>query len=150
MSQLNLNVVRSVYDAFDSEDMPAVLQHLDDDVEVFATDGLPWSGTYYGKDGFEDFITTVRDHVRLSIETDELFASGECVAQVGRTIAEVHATGASFDTRSIHIWRLRNGKVVSFQNYPHTDEQRRALGLPPSDEPPAGPPPPGDREAFWS
>jgi ketosteroid isomerase-like protein len=146
MTQLNLDVVRSVYDAFDSRDLPTVLKHLDDDVEVFATEGLPWSGTYYGKEGFQDFIMTVEQHVRLSIETDELIASGESVAQIGRTIAEVHATGQSFEARSIHIWELRDGRIVAFRNYPDTDEQRRAFGLPPYEGPDA---PAGGRGSFW-
>jgi hypothetical protein len=134
MSELNLNVVRSLYDAFESRDLPAVMQHLAEDVQVFASEGVPWSGTYYGPDGFEAFIDAVEEHLRLSFETDELFASGESVAQIGATVGQVHATGTTFWARSIHVWRLREGKVISFQNYPDTRTQRLALGLPLDDD----------------
>jgi ketosteroid isomerase-like protein len=93
MSQLNVDVVRSVYDAFESDDIDGVLDHVDSDVQVLATEGLPWSGAYSGPNGFEEFIRTVQDHVRLSIETDELIDSGESVAQIGRTVGQAHATG---------------------------------------------------------
>jgi uncharacterized protein len=145
MSQVNVEVVRSVYDAFESRDMESVLQHVGPDVRVLATDGLPWSGTYSGHDGFEEFIRNVEDHVRLSIETEELVDSGSSVAQIGRSIGEVHATGTHFDLREVHVWGLRDGKIVSFQNYIDTQAQRRALGLP-DEEAPRDP----NREMFWS
>ena len=147
MSQLNVNIVRSVYDAFDSHDLDGVLHHVDDDVRVFATEGLPWSGTYHGPDGVEEFIRNVEEHVRLAIETEELFDSGESVAQIGRTVGEAYATGEPFNLREIHIWTLRNGKIVSFQNYVDTEAQRRVLGLPPQG-PVLDPRGPG-HETFW-
>jgi ketosteroid isomerase-like protein len=150
MSQLNLDVVRGVYDAFDSRDLEAVLSHVDDDVEVLATEGLPWSGRYYGRDGFADFISAVEDHVRITIETDELIASGESVAQIGRIVGEVHQNGTHFHNREIHIWGLRAGKIVSFQNYVDTQAQRAALGLPFEEPPPDYDPENPDRVRFWS
>jgi len=150
MSQLNVDVVRSVYDAFESRDLDGVLAHVDDDVEVVATEGLPWSGRYYGTDGFADFISAVEDHVRLSIETDELIESGESVAQIGRIVGQVHESGTHFSTREIHIWGLRAGKVVSFQNYVDTRAQRAALGLPEEEPTPDFDPGESDREPFWS
>jgi uncharacterized protein len=147
LSQQNVNIVRSVYDAFDSNDLDGVLQHVDGDVQVFATEGLPWSGTYSGPKGVEEFIRSVEEHVRLTIETDELIDSGESVAQIGRTVGEAHATGQHFDLREVHVWTLRNGKIVSFQNYVDTEAQRRALGLTEQDNPPSARRP--GREPFW-
>jgi ketosteroid isomerase-like protein len=149
MSQLNVDVVRGVYDAYDSRDLDAILSHLDDDVEVLATEGLPWSGHYYGRDGFADFLSAIDDQVRLTIETDELIDSGESVAQIGRSVAQVHISGTTFNSREIHIWRLRADKVISFQNYSDTRAQRIALGLPEEPPPPEEPEEP-NRGAFWS
>jgi uncharacterized protein len=149
MSQLNVDVIRSVYDALESQDLDGVLEHVDNDVRIFATEGLPWSGTYDGPSGVEEFIRTVEEHVRLSIETAELIDSGESVAQFGRTVGEAHATGHQFDLREIHVWTLRAGKVISFQNYVDRAGQRRALGLPNID-PPADEPRDPNREPFWS
>jgi ketosteroid isomerase-like protein len=149
MSQLNVDVIRSVYDAFESRDMDGMMQNIDDDVQVVATEGLPWSGIYNGQAGFEEFIRRIEDHVNFSLDTEELLDSGSSVAQIGRINGQVHATRSSFDLREIHIWGLREGKVVSFQNYIDTRAQRRALGLPevepPSSEPRGGP----GREPFW-
>jgi ketosteroid isomerase-like protein len=148
MSQRNLEVVLSVYDAFDSRDLAAVLHHLDDDVEVVATEGLPWSGTYYGPDGFSEFIHAVEEHIRVTFDVHELYSSGESVAQIGRLVGLVNSTGELFNIRVIHAWNLRDGKVVSFRNYPDTDAQRRALGLPLDDGDADTSPGPG-RGSFW-
>ena len=149
MSQLNVEIVRSVYDAFDSGDLEGLLDHMDDGVEVYATEGLPWSGTYSGRDGMREFIDAVETHVSLSIQTDELIDSGNSVAQIGRVVGQAYATGSHFDIREIHIWGVHERKVVSFQNYTDTQAQRRALGLhevePPEDEQPSD----GRREPFW-
>jgi len=146
MSQLNVEIVRGVYDAFESRDMDGMMENVDDDVQVIATEGLPWSGTYSGPGGVEEFIRSIEEHVRLTIETDELVDSGESVAQIGRTVGEAYATGHHFDLREIHVWALRNGKIVTFQNYVDTEGQRQALGLPAQDAPPSGN---RNRETFW-
>jgi ketosteroid isomerase-like protein len=146
MTQANIDLIRTIYDAFDSGDHDAVLEHVDDDIEVIATEGLPWSGHYYGREGAADFMRIIEDHVQVSVETDELIDSGSSVAQVGRLIGHAHNTGLPFDTREIHIWTLRRGKVVTFQNYIDSRAQREALGLPP--EPPADTDA-GTRETFW-
>lgn len=148
MSQANIELVRSIYDAFDAGDRDSVLQHVDADIEVIATEGLPWSGRYYGREGAEEFIRTIEEHVLVSVETEELIDSGANVAQIGRLTGHAHNTGTPFDTREIHIWTLRHGKVVSFQNYLDTRAQREALGLPLEEPPPDGPGG-GRREPFW-
>jgi ketosteroid isomerase-like protein len=152
MSQLNLDVVRSLYAAFDARDINAVLPHLDHEIEVVASEGLPWSGTYRGRDGFHDFVRKVAEHIVVTVDVEEMYSSGESVAQIGRLVGTVQATGAEFEQRVIHIWGMRDGRVVSFRNYVDTDEQRRILGLPAAGDD-DGPPDalaPGNRTPFWS
>jgi ketosteroid isomerase-like protein len=148
MTQANIELIQTIYDALDSGDHDSVLDHVDDDIEVIATEGLPWSGHYYGREAAADFLRSIEEHVQVSIETDELIDSGTSVAQVGRLIGHAHNTGLSFDTREIHIWTLRRGKVVTFQNYIDSRAQREALGLSP-EEPPADDMDRGSRETFW-
>jgi ketosteroid isomerase-like protein len=148
LSQSNIELVRSIYDALDAGDHEGVLQHVDESIEVIAAEGLPWSGRYYGREGAEDFLRTMGDHVQVAVETDELIDSGANVAQIGRIVGHSYATGAPFNTREIHVWTLRNGKVVTFQNYFDSREQRKALGLQPQ-KPPVDGLDPGTRETFW-
>ena len=129
MSQQNVDVVRSIYDAFESGDVDEVLDSLSEDVVAFVADGLPWSGTFHGREGFRKLLDAVEGQVQLAFETDEFIDAGEDVAQIGHGVGEVHVSGKRFNVREIHIWGVHDGKVVSFREYSDTAEQRRSLGF---------------------
>lgn len=129
MSQPDVNIVQSIYDAFDGGDIDSIVDLLDDDFVATVDDDLPWSGTYHGPAGFRDLIDRIEAVVRVSFESDEYITTDHVVAQIGTGVADVVVSGRHFTFREIHIWGLREGKVVSFYNYSDTAEHRRALGL---------------------
>ena len=106
-----------------------MLDSLSEDVVAVVGDGLPWSGTFHGREGFRHLLDAVAGEVQLAFETDEFIDAGQDVAQIGFGVGEVHVTGRRFNVREIHVWGLREGKVVSFRDYSDTAEQRRILGL---------------------
>ena len=128
MSQQDLEVIRSLYDAFGSNDLDGVIALLAEDMVAYAGPGMPWSGTYYGPIGFRNFLETIREYVDLTIETDSLIDTGPVIAQVGRTVGRSLANGTAFSFDEIHLWSVRDGKVVVFRNYSDFEEQRRVLG----------------------
>src|SRR5687767_12754812 len=48
LSQADVELVRSLYDAFESKDLDGVIGLLADDMVAHVAPGVPWSGSYYG------------------------------------------------------------------------------------------------------
>ena len=57
--QTNTDVVRQVYEAFGSGDIPAMLGMLTDDVEITLQGPpvLPYAGTHRGHESFAEFVS---------------------------------------------------------------------------------------------
>jgi len=83
LSQEDVELVRILYDAFDSKDLDGVVSVLGDDMVANVAPGVPWSGTYYGPEGFRRFLEIIDEYVELNIETDSLLEVGSEIRQVG-------------------------------------------------------------------
>ncbi len=83
-------------------------------------------GEYEGKDGAFTFFLKLVEHIESQVSTESLFAAGDHVVS-GRTRGKVLANGASFDIPEVHVWKLRDGKVVRFQVYIDTPAMLEAL-----------------------
>ena len=127
MSQADVELVRTLYDAFDDRDWDGVVELLGDSMVAHVAPGMPWSGSFYGPEGFRRFLEIIDEYVELSIETDSLLDTGPVVAQVGRTTGYARASGTRFSFNEIHFWGVKDGKIVAFRNYSDIDEQRRVL-----------------------
>ena len=127
MSEADVELVRTLYDAFDDRDWDGVIGLLGDSMVAHVAPGMPWSGSYYGPEGFRRFLEIIDEYVELSIETDSLIDTGPVVAQVGRSTGYARTTGTRFSFDEIHFWEVKDGKIVAFRNYSNIDEQRRVL-----------------------
>jgi SnoaL-like domain len=73
------------------------------------------------------FFLTLVEHIESEVTTESLFAAGDHVVQTGRTRGTVRANGASFDIPEVHVWELRDGKIVQYQSYIDTPAMLEAL-----------------------
>ena len=81
-----LAIVQSAYAAFNRGDIPAVLDLLSDDVEwkFCGSKGLPYTGTFRGKDEVAKFFASVPEVEDLLVfEPREFIFAGEKVAVLG-------------------------------------------------------------------
>jgi ketosteroid isomerase-like protein len=127
MSDDNVATVRRVYDAMKSRDANVMQELFADDIAVRQSRELPWGGEYVGRDGAFTFFLKLVEHIDSQVTTEALFAAGDHVVQAGRTRGTVRANGASFDVAEVHVWQLRDGKVVGFQAYIDTPAMLDAL-----------------------
>jgi uncharacterized protein len=88
---------------------------------------LPWGGRYAGHDGTAKFFTTLLSHTDSRVVIGTLFAAGDDVVQVGRTQGKTVGAGVAFDVDEVHIWHLRNGRVVGYDAYIDTPAMLKAL-----------------------
>jgi uncharacterized protein len=130
MSQENVAVVRSAYNAFSGGNVQSIFDLLHPEIEIYQSEGVPWGGRYKGHQQVGNFFKKLRETIESRIEPDQFIDddAGHVVA-VGHTRGRVRATGREFDVPAIHVWTIREGKAVKFEAYIDTAEMRVALGL---------------------
>ena len=128
MSERNLKVVRRVYEAMKDRNANVMQGLFADDIRICQSPLLPWGGEYEGRDGAFTFFLTLVEHVQSRVTTESLFSAGDHVVQTGRTRGTVVANGAHFDVPEVHVWEVRDGRVVSFRVYIDTPAMLEALG----------------------
>ena len=132
MSQQNVDLVRSIYEAFAAGDVPAVLGAMAEEMEWNEAENFPYAdGNPYR--GGEAILGGV--FARLGSEWDgfaalpeEFLDAGDTVVVLGRYRGTYKATGKPLDAQLVHVWRVRDGKAVSFQQYTDTLQAARVTG----------------------
>lgn len=124
----NADTVRQVYDAFARKDIDAVFGALSTEVEIYQSELVPWGGNYRGHDGAQEFFGRLLGNIESAVAVDELIEAGDHVVQIGHSRGRVKATGAQFDVREVHVWTLRDSKVVRFEAYLDTPGMLAVLG----------------------
>jgi ketosteroid isomerase-like protein len=117
-------VVRGFYEAVD---VAAMLEFLDPQIEWRAPESLPWGGTFRGHDGFREFFAIVVDRIaEFRREKQRYLDAGERVVVLLRSIGRAKG-GTGWDLPEVHVWTVRDGKAVSFDNYVDTAIVLRTL-----------------------
>ncbi|MEP6659151.1 MAG: nuclear transport factor 2 family protein [Acidimicrobiales bacterium] len=121
----NVESIRSLYEAFGRGDVPTVLGAFDSNIEwreaegnPYKPDGRPWIGPDAILQNL--FMKMGTDWDGFTVHPKEFSDAGETVVVEGRYTGTFKATGKSLDAQLCHVWRLRNGKVTSFQQYVDT------------------------------
>jgi uncharacterized protein len=120
MTSGNADVVRALYAAFSSGDAPGIFATLDPEVvwEVHAPKEHPYGGTFSGFDGTRTFLGAIGATVEMQdFGADEVVASGDVVVAMGHERFRVRRTGKTLSHRWLHVFRLRGGKVVRFDEW---------------------------------
>ncbi len=127
MSAENVQVLRSAYDAFARQDVAAVMAAFDQGIEWRVPESLPFGGIYRGHDGVGGFFGTLPGHFSdLSVEPQEFIDGGDTIVVLVR-VAGAGAAGP-LDQTHVHLWRMRDGKAVSFTEFGDTARALGALG----------------------
>lgn len=126
----NLETIRGVYDAFARGDVASVLATLAPEIRWTEAEGFPYAGTFVGPDAVLNGV-----FMRLGTEWDgfaavpeEFVAQADTVVALGLYSGTYKATGRRFAAPFAHVWKLRDGKAVSFRQHTDTAVVLRALG----------------------
>jgi ketosteroid isomerase-like protein len=124
----SLDVVKGVYAAFAVGDVPAVLAAMAPDVHWTEAAGGPYGGVSVGPDAVLQNV-----FMKLGTEWDgfaavpgRFVADGETVVALGDYSGRHRATGKSFSARFAHVWTVRGGRVVQFEQITDTVPQLAA------------------------
>jgi ketosteroid isomerase-like protein len=125
----NIQIAQKTYADFGRGDIAAVLNAVDENVEWVTPDiGQASGGTYRGRAEVAKFFQQVGETWEFrAFEPREYIASGDQVAVLGSYFFTSRATGRSASCDWVMVWKMRDGKVVHFQEYTDTAVLRDAL-----------------------
>ncbi len=119
MSQENIDfIAENVYANFQSGNIDGVMAVIADDVEWNhhgPRDQVPFSGSYRGKAGAgEQLSTFVGSTETEKFDVQGMYADADKVFVLIQEGCKVKATGKSYEILVAHIWTLRDGEIVQF------------------------------------
>jgi ketosteroid isomerase-like protein len=118
--KLNVQKIQELYAAFGRGDIPHIIANLTDDVRWVShlEAVVPWHGDFSGKDRVPQFFNAIFHAVEvLDFAPQDFIAEGEQVVSVGEFAGRVRATGKTSRTRWVFLWKFRNGKVCSYEQF---------------------------------
>jgi ketosteroid isomerase-like protein len=130
MSQENVEIVRSIYEAANRRDWDAAWRNQAPDVEYTTPPRGPNAGTYRGREeiqGFWEEMLTAFD--AASAEPEEFFERGDQVAVVVKRRLRPKGSSAEIESRTGSLWTIRDGVVVSMRIFAKPEEALDAVGL---------------------
>ncbi len=126
----NLEIVKSTYEGKTSEENGKNLaKYVAEDLSWTEAKGFPYAGTYIG-------LASVTQNVfsRLGSEwidykfTPENYVAGDDkVVAYGTYTGTYKITGKAFEARVAHIWKLKDGKIVSFEQFVDSQPVNNAM-----------------------
>lgn len=127
----NTQIVESLYAALGRGDIPSVLGIFDpqivwNEAENFVyADKNPYVGAEAILNGV--FARLGSEWENFSAVPHEIVDGGETIVTFGRYGAVFKATGAKVNAQFVHVFKLKNGKIASFQQYTDTAQFKDAV-----------------------
>lgn len=129
----NVAVVDGLYQAFAKGDIPAALAPMAPDIVWNEAEGFPYSDNnpYIGPDavlnGVFARIGAEWEYWNLTdIQLHDM--SNNKVLATLRYDAKHKATGKELDAQTAHLWTLKDGKIVAFQQFTDTEQAMDVAG----------------------
>jgi ketosteroid isomerase-like protein len=127
--------VRSIYEAFGKGDVQTVLGLMSEKVEWNEAEHFTYwtGGPFVGPQAVLNgvFARIGQDFDGFTVDVGRVVGCGDTVLSEGRYRGTVKATGKRLDVQVAHVWDVRDGKVVRFQQYVDTWQVAQATGVTP-------------------
>ncbi len=124
----SIEIIRHIYEAFAEQDLERLLTLVHTDCVVTQDTSLPWGGRYVGHDGVTTFALALIGATDSAVIAESLFEADGRVIEYGRSKGTVRANGNAFDIPEVHIWTVKDGKVVAAHFAIDTPAMLAALG----------------------
>jgi ketosteroid isomerase-like protein len=129
----NVQMMRDLYAALGRGDMPAVLGAMDPGIEWREAEGNPYEPggkAWLGPDAVVQnlFMRLATEWDGFTVHAGEFHDAGDVVVVEGRYTGTYKQTGKKLDAQVCHVWKIRDGKVASFQQYVDTAQLQDVAG----------------------
>jgi ketosteroid isomerase-like protein len=131
MSQPNVSLVQSLYDAFARGDIPAILGAMDPDIvwDIPQAPDYPLGGTHRGPQGIaSEFFSVIPSYyLEFAAIPQHMVDNGDRVIVLGEYRGKGKASGTAFQVPVAHVYDFRDGRWIRFQEYTDTGTIAAAL-----------------------
>src|SRR6185503_3332614 len=124
MSVENKQKIEGLYEAFGRGDVPYIMGALDRNVEWWEAENFiyadknPYRGPESVLAGVFGRLMTKWDGFAVSV--DEVLDAGDSIVGLGHYTGKYRETGREVRAQFAHVFKLRDGRVVKFQQYTDT------------------------------
>ena len=130
MSQDNVEIIRSLVDAWNRGDREAFMAMWDEEAEFYPLRAQLEGESYRGHDGLERFFGEMaEDWEDVGFEMHEARDAGEQVVSIGRFRARGRASGVDINVPLGVFTRMREGKIVYTRFFSEPADALEAAGL---------------------
>ncbi|HCK85093.1 MAG TPA: DUF4440 domain-containing protein [Hyphomonadaceae bacterium] len=127
----NGELIKGLYAAFARGDVPSVLAAMAPDIVWNEAENFPYAdgNPYVGPEAVLNgvFARLGEEWDGFSAVPDEIIDAGDTIVSLGRYGGAPKATGKKISAQFAHVWRLKSGKVTSFQQYTDTLQAVRVM-----------------------
>lgn len=116
----HLEIVKSTYEGETSEENGKNLErHLAPDATWREAAGFPYAGIYtgYAEIAEKVFARLAGEWIGYRFAPEDYVAAGDKVVAYGTYSGTNKKTGRSFRARVAHLWKLKDGKIVAFEQF---------------------------------
>jgi len=129
MSEENVEIVRSIYEALNRADWDAAFHNADRDFALTTQVG-PAAGTHRGRKEVVAFLEDFRDMFDgLTWEPEEFFDGEDRVVAFVAVCSRPRNSGVDLVVRNGHLWTIHDGAVLSLETFPNRKDALDAAGL---------------------
>ena len=116
MSNDNVQLVQTAYEAFGRGDIPAVLEALTEDIDWNVPELLPQGGHAKGREEVGEFFQRLGGAWEdFNVDVRDIVAADDRVCVLGQAGGKVNGTEAGYGF--VHAWTVRDGALARFDEY---------------------------------
>lgn len=126
----NLEIIKSTYEGKNSEENGQNLaKHVVEAISWTEAKGFPYAGTYIGLANITQnvFRRLGSEWIDYKFTPEDYVASEEKVVAYGTYTGTYKITGKSFTARAAHVWKLKDRKIISFEQFVDSQTVNDAL-----------------------
>ena len=118
-----LNLVQEMLTAFGKGDMEALKKTLSDDTTwvYHGVDGIPYNGTYQGKEGAVKFIMNIMANVDvLDFQVTKIVADQNTVIVLGSEKQKIKSNGEVLEQKWVQVYTVESDLITRLDEYANT------------------------------
>ncbi|MFI1743335.1 nuclear transport factor 2 family protein [Thalassobellus sediminis] len=126
----NLDIIKSTYEGKTSEENgKSLAKHVAKDIVWTEAKGFPYAGTYIGLESITKnvFSRLGSEWIDYKFTPEDYIANEDKVVAYGTYSGTYKATNNYFEARVAHVWKLKDGKIISFEQFVDSQPVNNAI-----------------------